>query len=115
VLAVPDLVERAQEKTSEGIRVSLHPSINKGGSNPFQRMSLILVSDTPRQAGNIRIRVTDIQDKETLVESIAGPQIRKSPTSRGLAHRSWRTIEFGPQFVDRMPDNLVRINSLIGL
>ena len=73
VLALPEEIRISTEHTSEGIRVSLEGTIFGDLATQFRRLRLILTSDTPKQNGDIKIRVTDFRGKTTMVGPIAGP------------------------------------------
>ena len=73
VLALPEEIRISTEHTSEGIRVSLEGTIFGDRATQFRRLRLILTSDTPKQNGDIKIRVTDFRGKTTMVGPIAGP------------------------------------------
>ena len=73
VLALPEEIRISTEHTSEGISVSLEGTIFGDRATQFRRLRLILTSDTPKQNGDIKIRVTDFRGKTTMVGPIAGP------------------------------------------
>ena len=73
VLALPEEIRISMEHTSEGIRVSLEGTIFGDRLSQFRRLRLILTSDTPKQNGDIKIRITDFGGKTTMVGPIAGP------------------------------------------
>ncbi|HCQ03984.1 MAG TPA: hypothetical protein DIT99_26285 [Candidatus Latescibacteria bacterium] len=73
VLALPEEIRISTEHTSKGIRVSLEGTIFGDRATQFRRLRLILTSDTPKQNGDIKIRVTDFRGKTTMVGPIAGP------------------------------------------
>ena len=73
VLALPEEIRISTKHTSEGIRVSLEGTIFGDLATQFRRLRLILTSDTPKQNGDIKIRVTDFRGKTTMVGPIAGP------------------------------------------
>ena len=113
VLALPEEVEIAQEKTLEGIRVSLVGTIYGGRYDQFRSIRLVLASDMPMETGKIKVRVTDFRGNKTLIEPIAGPVARRIGTPRYAWQRAWRSYEIMPQHFGRFPDNLVRF-SFIG-
>ena len=73
VLALPEEIRISTDHTSEGISVSLEGTIFGDRATQFRRLRLILTSDTPKQNGDIKIRVTDFRGKTTMVGPIAGP------------------------------------------
>ncbi len=113
VLALPEEVEIAQEKTLEGIRVSLVGTIYGDRYDQFRSIRLVLASDMPMETGKIKVRVTDFRGNKTLIEPIAGPVVRRIGTPRYAWQRAWRSYEIMPQHFGRFPDNLVRF-SFIG-
>ena len=113
VLALPEEVEIAQEKTPEGIRVSLVGTIYGRRYDQFRSIRLILASETPMKTGKIKVRVTDFRGNRTVIEPVAGPVARRIGTPRYAVARPWRSYEIMPQHFGRFPDNLVRI-SFIG-
>ncbi len=114
VLALPEEFEITQRKTPEGIRVSLRGNIYGQRFSQFRRLQLVLASDTPKNRGEIKIRVTDFRGNTTMIDPIAGPVASRIGTPRFVADRAWRVYEFSPQHLDRFPDNLFRF-SLLGL
>lgn len=112
VLALPEEYEITQERTPVGIRVFLRGSIYGERFTQFRSLQLILASDTPRERGEIKIRVTDFRGNTTLIEPIAGPVASRIGTPRRVADRAWRSYEFTPQHLDRFPDNLIRVGFL---
>ena len=113
VLALPEEVEIAQEKTPEGIRVSLVGTIYGNRYDQFRSIKLILSSQSPMANGEIKIRVTDFRGNTTLIKPIAGPVAHRIGTPRYVVDRPWRSYEVMAQHFGRFPDNLVRI-SFIG-
>ena len=113
VLALPEEVEISQEKTLEGIRVSLVGTIYGDRYDQFRSIRLVLASDMPMETGKIKVRVTDFRGNKTLIEPIAGPVARRIGTPRYAWQRAWRSYEIMPQHFGRFPDNLVRF-SFIG-
>lgn len=73
VLALPEGVLITEEKTPDGIRVFLEGTIFGDRATQFRRMRLILKSETPKQNGDIKIRVTDFRGRTTIIGPIAGP------------------------------------------
>ncbi len=114
VLALPEEVEISQEKTPEGILVSLVGTIYGTRQDQFRSLRLILASDTPMKNGVIKVRVTDFRGNTTLIEPIAGPVAQRIGTPRRVVDRAWRTYEFHPQFVARWPDNTSSFTLLLG-
>ncbi len=113
VLVLPEEFEITQQKTPEGIKVNLKGTIYGQRFNQFRRLQLVLTTDTPRERGEIKVRVTDFRGNTTMIEPIAGPVARRIGTPRYAVERAWRSYELMPQHFGRFPDNLVRI-SFIG-
>ena len=109
VLALPEEYEIIQRKTPEGIRVSLRGNIYGQRFTQFRVLQLVLASDTPKNRGEIKIRVTDFRGNTTMIEPIAGPIASRIGTPRRVVDRPWRSYELVPQHFGRFPDNLVRI------
>lgn len=109
VLALPEEIEIIQKETPEGIKVNLKGSIYGQRFSQFRRLQLVLTSNTPRERGEIKVRVTDFRGNTTMIEPIAGPVARRIGTPRRVVDRPWRSYEIMPQHFGRFPDNLVRI------
>ena len=73
VLALPAEIVISEERTSEGISISLEGTIYGDRATQFRRLRLILASDRPKQNGDIKIRVTDFRGNTTIIGPIAGP------------------------------------------
>ncbi len=112
VLALPEEYEITQEKTAEGIRVTLWGTIYGQRFTQFRRLQLVLASDIPKNRGEIKIRVTDFRGNTTMIEPIAGPVASRIGTPRRVVDRPWRSYELVPQHFGRFPDNLVRVGFL---
>ena len=113
VLALPEEFEIIQQETPEGIKVNLKGTIYGQRFNQFRRLQLVLVTDTPRKRGEIKVRVTDFRGNTTVIEPIAGPVAARIGTPRYAVERAWRSYEIMPQHFGRFPDNLVH-TSFIG-
>lgn len=109
VLALPEEIEIIQKVTPEGIKVNLKGTIYGQRFNQFRRLQLVLTSDTPRERGEIKVRVTDFRGNTTMIEPIAGPVARRIGTPRYAVERAWRSYDVMPQHFGQFPDNLVRI------
>ncbi len=110
VLALPEEYEITQEKTAEGIRVTLWGTIYGQRFTQFRRLQLVLASDMPKSRGEIKIRVADFRGNTTMIEPIAGPVASRIGTPRRVVDRPWRSYVLVPQHFGRFPDNLVRIS-----
>ena len=109
VLALPEEYEITQRETPEGIRVSLRGNIYGQRFTQFRVLQLVLASDTPKNRGEIKIRVTDFRGNTTMIEPIAGPVASRIGTPRHVVDRPWRSYVLVPQHFGRFPDNLVQI------